>query len=324
KVMKKIREISRDQIRIHVADFNKSRSNYQYISGIAYYANEYLLRNMTRTHHGEYFSILQNGHNGVLYSAFGACNPSFQSFDFSVNPEFGYTYSRYELFKNSGLTLNENFIFQVGKFSGKLPFSLELNGETAGEAFHFNIKIPDSSICQMDTIPQILWGFEKIRDLLNFPNPNNGQIKEILDASIKNRILTPYSAFLALEPNDSVRASKNLFDETKLLSEVQATKLDSIDFDLKFNAYPNPFNSRTVLKISLPAVKSTDTARLTIYNVLGQVVQKFELTHIYQTRRLEVSWDGTDVNQQQVASGNYLAIFTLGNIRKSVRLCYVK
>ncbi len=324
KLLKKIRELSQDQMRIHVADFNRSYSYYQYIGGISYYANEYFLRNMTRTHHGEYFSILQSGHNGVLYSAFGACNPSFQSFDFSVNPEFGYTYSRYELFKNSGLTLNENIIFQVGKFSGKFPFSLELNGETDGEAFHFNIEIPDSSVCQTDTIPQILWGIEKLHDLLSIYSPNNGQVKEILDTSIKNRILTPYTAFLALEPNDSVRASKNLFDETKLLSDVQSTKVDSVDFDLKLNAYPNPFNSNTVLKISLPAVKSTEKANLIIYNVLGQVIKKYELTNIWQTRRFEVQWDGTDINHQSVATGNYLAILTVGNSKKSIRLCYLK
>jgi hypothetical protein len=279
---------------------------------------------MTRTHHGEYFSILQSGHNGVLYSVFGACNPSFQSFDFSVQPQAGYTFSRYELFKNSGLSLNENIIFQVGKFSGKFPFSLELNGETDGEAFHFNIEIPDSSLCQTDTIPQILWGVEKIRDLLSIPSPNNGQIKEILDTSVKNRILTPYTAFLALEPNDSVRASKNLFDETKLLSDVQSTRLDSIDFDLKLNAFPNPFNSSTVLKIGLPAVKPYDKANLIIYNVLGQVIKKYELNNIWQNRRFEIQWDGTNMNQQNVASGNYLAVLKMGNSRKSVRLCYLK
>ena len=66
--------------------------------------------------------------------------------------------------------------------------------------------------------------------------------------------------------------------------------------------YPNPFNPTTQIRFQLPSQKYVEIA---VFNMIGQKIKtvfagyKTEGTH-------EITWDGTDLNQQSVSSGIYL------------------
>lgn len=65
---------------------------------------------------------------------------------------------------------------------------------------------------------------------------------------------------------------------------------------------PNPFNPETRIAYTLP---DAEQVRLTVYNLLGQVVRR--LADQAQTAgRHEVRWDGRDEAGRVVASGVYL------------------
>ncbi len=89
---------------------------------------------------------------------------------------------------------------------------------------------------------------------------------ERIELSLKNRILTDYTAFLALEPFDTDHASKDLYDES-LLGSVENTKEDSIKTDLDFGAFPNLFNTITNIHFSLPLDVQTSTVTLKIFDI---------------------------------------------------------
>jgi hypothetical protein len=68
------------------------------------------------------------------------------------------------------------------------------------------------------------------------------------------------------------------------------------EFDLGQN-YPNPFNAGTVISLH----GEVHSGNLAIYDVAGRMVRSFSLDE--NTR--SVTWDGTDVSGQTVASGTY-------------------
>ena len=66
--------------------------------------------------------------------------------------------------------------------------------------------------------------------------------------------------------------------------------------------YPNPFNPSTSSEFSVPV---NSNVRLTIYNLLGQVVSTL-VNEELSAGNYSVIWNGTDTNGLQVSSGVYL------------------
>ncbi|MBN1290993.1 MAG: DUF362 domain-containing protein [Candidatus Latescibacteria bacterium] len=87
-----------------------------------------------------------------------------------------------------------------------------------------------------------------------------------------------------------------------------------------YQNYPNPFNSETTLSYQLfePA-----DVKMEIYNIQGALVDRL----VYGTQSsgyYRVQWNGTSLNGSAVASGIYFSRFSVGNIRRNVRMQYVK
>ncbi|MCH7974588.1 MAG: T9SS type A sorting domain-containing protein, partial [Bacteroidetes bacterium] len=66
--------------------------------------------------------------------------------------------------------------------------------------------------------------------------------------------------------------------------------------------YPNPFNPSTSIEFSVPV---NSNVRLTIYNLLGQVITTL-VNEELSAGNYSVIWNGTDTNGLQVSSGVYL------------------
>ena len=82
----------------------------------------------------------------------------------------------------------------------------------------------------------------------------------------------------------------------------EETKGNQIPVKYKlFQNYPNPFNPETTIKFGIP---KTSKITLTIYNILGQEIKKFE--NNYKPGYHEIHWDGLNQNNKMVASGIYI------------------
>jgi len=71
-----------------------------------------------------------------------------------------------------------------------------------------------------------------------------------------------------------------------------------------YPAYPNPFNPSTTIPLALPVA---GRAELEVYNVLGQMVQKWDLSGL-EPGFHAISWDGMDREGRGVGSGVYLVL----------------
>ncbi len=83
---------------------------------------------------------------------------------------------------------------------------------------------------------------------------------------------------------------------------------------------PNPFATRTRLRFGLP---ENEDVRLAVYNVEGRKVATVAAGR-YPAGIHAVSWDGSDANGNQVASGIYFCRFTAGTFRTTRRMVYMK
>ena len=81
-------------------------------------------------------------------------------------------------------------------------------------------------------------------------------------------------------------------------------------FELK-EAYPNPFNAQTVFDFEVPL---DSHIKISVYNYLGQEIK------VLQDRGFEAGyhrsiWDGTDNNDNPVATGTYFCVLQVDKVR---------
>ncbi len=88
------------------------------------------------------------------------------------------------------------------------------------------------------------------------------------------------------------------------------------NFEL-FQNYPNPFNSSTEIRYSLPSGKANYQVQLKIYDILGRLV-KVLVDQEQVAGTYAISWDGTELGRDRVASGVYFYSIEAGDL-KSIR-----
>ena len=307
---------------IYVIDLNVSNYPYYWIDDRYYYGNEYLNINISRFTKGEYFSLRQQSLYQMLYNVASALGGFFSSFDVYTTVNNGYTYSRFDLFQNLGRTYFNQPIFQLGRFTGQFPFHIQISGVYEGETVFYQKDVSQADVVLGDSCIKSIWIGKQI-DQLKTQERTNSVISEMIDLSLKNRVLTDYTALLALEPSDTVHASKDLYDESVLVS-VEEIEQDSIKTDFKLNAFPNPFNTTTNLEFLVPADIKSSVIKLTIYNITGQIVKTFDIPVTPAKRKYSVLWDGINEQGNQISSGIYIATLKVDKIAKSIRLLYLK
>jgi hypothetical protein len=90
-------------------------------------------------------------------------------------------------------------------------------------------------------------------------------------------------------------------------------------FSLSQN-YPNPFNPETYIDFSVPVEQKVS---LKIYNIRGQLVKTL-INEVVKPGKQTVKWDGTDQDNQKVASGIYLYRLAIQTYSETKRMVLVK
>jgi hypothetical protein len=140
---------------------------------------------------------------------------------------------------------------------------------------------------------------------------------------VAERILSRYTAFLALEPNDTLKACLSCKDESTLDTGVDDHRQPS-EQDSLFQAYPNPFNAHTVIKLHLGQGQRQGDLEVGIYNLLGQKVRTYSPEQTLNGREFTFRWDGYDDDGLQVATGTYLVVARTASWRQTIKLTMLK
>jgi hypothetical protein len=86
--------------------------------------------------------------------------------------------------------------------------------------------------------------------------------------------------------------------------------------------YPNPFNPSTMIPLAIPA-QGEKQASLMIYNVLGQRVRLWNLSHLRPGFH-QFAWDGLNQQGHAVASGVYLLRMAAGEFQQVQKMMLLR
>jgi flagellar hook assembly protein FlgD len=85
------------------------------------------------------------------------------------------------------------------------------------------------------------------------------------------------------------------------------------------NAYPNPFKQTANTTIDVD-IKEGENGTVTIYNILGQVVQTFKLNEGYH----KLNWNGQDARGNRCGSGIYFYKLSTPSTNMTKKMVLVK
>ncbi len=295
------------QAQIQVVDYqDKSVDEYR-IGGTWYRGNGYLYTNLSQLTGGVYYGL--SGSSTLsqnLTRALSSGGALLSSVDLYTDLSGGFTYGRTTSANSTGLVSTQEAIVQMGRFVGIPPFNVTFSGVIRQNAFSKRVDVSDSSVLAGGKALEQAWAGQQISALERL-TARPEVINQILDLSLKHRVLSMYSAFLALEPSDTTRACLNCVDEA-------ATTAIEPDFDLPqadslIQIYPNPFSGVAQIRVALPPEMSGTDVNLVVYDILGRAVRRIPVGYFTGQPRT-VQWDGSGDHGRRLASGVYMVVLS--------------
>lgn len=300
---------------IYIADIQDQMLNYYYIGNRYYYGQEYLYINLSKASAGYYKSIREEPSlpallKGVISSIAGMVT----AFDLYTAPADGFCYGRFGTENLEGFPVNQT-ITQIGKYFGQTPFLIYLTGLYQTRPFSQLVQVQEDQIQQADTMLAKMWHGRYIENLEK-ADYNNMIVQEILYESLNNRVLSRYSAFLCLEPSDTVSVCHTCQDESELLGIDHGFLADSAGF---VKLFPNPFRDQLTMEITTGQLTGADQVVVRIFNLTGQLV--FEKTgEAVPGQLVTFVWNGSGINGEELPAGQYVVMVRMGQLVSSRKI----
>ncbi len=189
----------------------------------------------------------------------------------------------------------------TGRYAEGGTNHVTMSGSVLGTpiAMSQDIEFPDRDTVLFEI--ERYWGSQKIKSILDLIAQMGEQqelIDQVIALSIRYSVLTPYTAFLVVEPTGDITISIDNDPGHKPLV-----------FALEPN-YPNPFNPTTTIRYTVGGTGSIHVL-LTIHDVLGRVIKTL-VAEMQAPGAYRVVWDGTDEQGRGVSSGVYFCKFRAG------------
>lgn len=306
---------------VHVFDFTES-TQYHTIGGETYRGNEYFYTNLAKISAGTY---VRHWHQttdlrGSLSTLFAGLEGTFTAFDLYTSLDDGVCYGRFTL--DTGALSPTRPVLQVGQYVGTFPFTAEAAGLYNGQTFVHDVDVEAADAFEADSTLAQFWTSQQI-SLLESQAPTNDRVAQIINYSLDRRVLSLYTAFLALEVEQGGEVCVTCGDETDN-PPVGVEDQTPGRTEAQLSAYPNPFRSYAVLVVELPAPVEAADVTFEIYDVMGRRVRTLQPPTHGPQQRFELRWEGTNDAGAAVASGTYLLVVTTPTGRYTLALTRVR
>ena len=113
-----------------------------------------------------------------------------------------------------------------------------------------------------------------------------------------------------------------LLDDSHALFYLKSPAVTAIQYEkilpqeIQFYAYPNPFNSKTIL-----TYKNLKGGEIEIYNITGQKIRTLTTAN---NKEGQIEWDARDALGNKVSSGIYFARAKTPRNSTTIKLIYLK
>jgi Ca-activated chloride channel family protein len=294
---------------VFIADIQDQSFDYYYIGNRYYSGQEYLYVNLSKASAGYYKTIRNEpSFQTLLSDVTSSIAGMLTAFDLYTAPADGFCYGRFGTNSMEGFPINQT-VTQIGKFVGQAPFVVYLTGLYQTQPFSQLIQVAADQILTADTMLPKMWHGRYIDDLEKTGN-NNMIVQEILYESLSNRVLSVHSAFLCLEPSDTVAICQTCKDESRLVGIGDQIPMDSSGF---IKLYPNPFRDKLVMEISLEQMSDVKDVVVRIFSLTGQLV--FEKTEeVTAGQVVTTEWQGTSLSGEEMPAGQYIVMVRAGKV----------
>ena len=285
-----------------------------------YYGNELLYSVLTSNTRGNFVNM--TAWNPTTTEFEKAASDIFQQFntyapiDITIKPTIGLTYERYDLQDNAVNSGNQP-IMQIGKYKGSFPITVDITTTNAlNQLITGKLILPSNPTVTTDSSNRQLHAANKIRLLENSAVPlSNSLISRIIQESKDNRILSRYTAFIALEPSLQ-KPCDTCRDETGG-TKTLATR-DVQNDSVKIKVYPNPFKDVVTIDIEKPTAAKISNTLIT--NLLGQTVKTFTAAELdSKDNKLSLTWNDNSAN-----AGTYIFSTTIDGKRYIQKLVKIR
>lgn len=314
-----------NQIPINILDYQNRNFGGTWIGNRYYRGNEYLYTNLSQLTGGEYVNQLNccptPTFDENVVSIFGMATGLQGQVDIYTGLAEGFCYQRYTLGQAGDLSSLNKPVRQLGKYNGQFPFHIEMAGEYQNTFFGNVISIPEGELIQSDSFLNEAWTGQLIQQMEK-SGGDNGTISAIINQSIDARVLSIYTALIALEPSQGGEICLECVDESgDVVSTEDPVALEDL---LVLEAFPNPFKERVNIRIQLNEKVQAEDCDFSIFNLMGQRVLRFTQPSLTGSNEFNFSWEGQSSSGVPLPSGVYLFVATTPNGKAFLRLNYLK
>ena len=290
-----------------IADISTRVASCYWLNNIYYCNNHYLNSNLANITGGTY-SRLEGGKTvqSFLIQMAGKTRGNILNLDFYTRPDQGFCFNRY-LSKSIVEYSLGDYVIQVGKYNGTLPFKAELSGILDARLFHIPLEIPLENELPTDPATRQCWAGYHIRELEK--SSANIAITNIINSSLEYRVLSKYTAFLCLE--DTSYFCLNCVDDTKVISSND----DAVKDSTELYAQPNPFTDRVEIVLRNEGGNHSDPWQLSILDIHGSVRQLIRPASV-EEHQVRFIWEP----DSSVPNGIYHALIRTGTKLHQIRL----
>lgn len=184
------------------------------------------------------------------------------------------------------------------------------------------------SLSTTDSTLRQFWAGARVSDLeKTLPTfvtwPYSGtNTQELTSISMNMRVLSRMTAFLSLEPGDTLRTCVTCVNTPVVMSVSRSEQ--PVVSDSLMQVYPNPFNLSTNIRVRLPRGVRPEQAQIRLVNALGQVVRTFDTSMLSDGSTHTFTWDGKNDRGSVVSSGVYFLVLTSPKGTMGTRLMMMK
>jgi len=304
--------------RFHIVDLeNKSSLIYNYNTSQYETQLQSFYGRLCYQSAGNLFFLRYHAIKNILAALFYEKISHFEEVEVQTRFAAGYAYGKHFLSLHEGYYPFHFPMIQVGRYRGSLPVDVTVLGKIRLDKAQDSFTINDEDVIPGNRTLMTSWYGDHLHQLLK-QQQTNATISEIMDISLKQNILTPYTGFLIFRPEENNGYQEDEDDEPDTPTFIDSLEIDSLVQSIEFSAFPNPFNEVVTLDFCVPIDMSAQVS-LAIYNNLGQKVKDFEITETSN----RITWQANDGNYP-VASGMYFAVLSGHHWKRSVKILLLK
>jgi hypothetical protein len=323
----------------HVIDFYDRYYTWYRIGEQYFNGNEYLYTMLTRQSGGNLYTYdyWNNTVPGVLSQAFTDMGGILTSFDLHTTLEDGFCFARYNINSSELATYLRRPILQVGKYHGKLPFVIEASGIYNGQVKSLELKFDAAHMNVSDSLNEEMWTGNFIQSLEDSWTYDNKIIQSVIEASLDQRVLSRYTAFLALEPGmeavvdpqeQGSSGGNVLMTEDVAFSTLgESVKLDVTgnkqvytEDAIQMRAFPNPFSEHVFIRIDVPDQIEWQRIKVEVFDMSGRKIKEFTPDDYNFNGFINIEWNGLGSKHAPIDKGIYTVVVTGDTFKKQMKL----